>query len=1202
MSKRGGQSTQQGIYAQNWAAMSLFLQYVTQNDFKYIGFEGDKLEDFHLVFEDGRKIICESKYRNIHLAQIRTILDKIIKHGQVNESDEILIICKEVNKEAKSLVENFKYFSKRIENDLKSKKHKYQDKHLELLPQLRFWEVGNVRNTENGTKILMTRVLNYPDPFWVPKHRIEQLTNSLVVDKVFKGSRKGETLTKSDFLSALEKEKTQFFRDDGYDYEKVKQTEEDEVKKIIKSIRTRSKDLDINNELARLYANPSMHHFALMCLENESGLDLSDWKNLWTSTYQSAFSIELFKIFENNLKSEKNQQFALDFILENLGETTNYFREEFIKYDIVKLCKKILDINPTSERKIFEVLKRVYEHTSDRFLYVKRRRDDSWEREETAKLLEELYDKSGDKKLKSEIIEYLVASFNLVEDDGKFWHYTPPHIFRIIKRHISSDPERLILWITEKCIKQYNKVYKRFGKKLEFKGWEHMGGGISQSGSVFSISDKHFVSEFLVPALTSFYNSKGNKSKAWKFVISKCITRDIKKVNEKNPDFLNRTAIPVLLTEYKKGKHNREAFEILSDFIRMRKGIPWKNDLIFQAINNDQFTYEQKWKLIKVSLDEFDNLPVNVFVEQIISDLAKNAKDEKIQEEAIKTIEGWAQNPEYEKRHGIGSFDIVDNIFKLLGNRKTFNKGFEILQKHIENPNFIKKTDTFDTYDVAKAVTKVIEEEPKTGFALLEEINKSKNLTINQQITISGALYNIPDNKKKVLLKAYKEFLKPTLGKIGNIKKIEKRFSHRHARESFVQFAEKLAKAHYFNEALWLVKIFINDTDPILENYSDDPKGDFNYHKQLIEGDDNPTLGTVRGYCAWVLQKFCTRYGRDYIPEILDLVEQLTKDHNYYVRVQACIPLLELVKNRHTVLSENRKERFLPIGVAERIEKITFSMLKNKENHKLKAVMKHLAMVFTYMRSLDEKQAMTVLKVFKDTGFETVMHEAVPLFIFFAEFRNKSFKDWPWGDISKFDDKSFKKLLIDLLKNGTAETKSALAWQFNKLPDEIAKSERAKRQMTVDEAVTLASSYMAYLTSKYDHQVFKNIYRFVEEYIDSHFEDCFVLWTKCIETESKYFEDNWSEDKLHEMYWWPFFYNGKVLVAILDNKGEEEFLTWFEKLANYPNKVLIANDLDTAAEKLVEIKNHKKRIRDLFELLIKRNPKYYNFKQRWFLF
>ena len=45
------------------------------------------------------------------------ILDEIIKHGQVTDQDEILIVCKEVNKEAKGLIENFKYLTEDIKKN-----------------------------------------------------------------------------------------------------------------------------------------------------------------------------------------------------------------------------------------------------------------------------------------------------------------------------------------------------------------------------------------------------------------------------------------------------------------------------------------------------------------------------------------------------------------------------------------------------------------------------------------------------------------------------------------------------------------------------------------------------------------------------------------------------------------------------------------------------------------------------------------------------------------------------------------------------------------------------------------------------------------------------------------------------------------------------------------------------------------------------
>ena len=185
---RQGQLNQKGVNAQNWAAMSLFLQYVTRKDFGYIGFEGNNLEDFHLVFEDGRKIICESKSSYINLAEIRGILNKIIKHAEITDQDEILIICEGVDKEAKNLIENFKYFGEDIKRKLKGKKHKFEEKHIKLLPQLKFWEVSQDINRK-AVEILMAKVLSYPEPFWIPEHRIKYIKGrrgaKLCLEKIF---------------------------------------------------------------------------------------------------------------------------------------------------------------------------------------------------------------------------------------------------------------------------------------------------------------------------------------------------------------------------------------------------------------------------------------------------------------------------------------------------------------------------------------------------------------------------------------------------------------------------------------------------------------------------------------------------------------------------------------------------------------------------------------------------------------------------------------------------------------------------------------------------------------------------------------------------------------------------------------------------------------------------------------------------------
>jgi hypothetical protein len=85
------------------------------------------------------------------------------------------------------------------------------------------------------------------------------------------------------------------------------------------------------------------------------------------------------------------------------------------------------------------------------------------------------------------------------------------------------------------------------------------------------------------------------------------------------------------------------------------------------------------------------------------------------------------------------------------------------------------------------------------------------------------------------------------------------------------------------------------------------------------------------------------------------------------------------------------------------------------------------------------------------------------------------------------------------------------------------------------------------------------------------------------------------------MYWWPFFYNGEILVSILKNAGEEKFLRWFKELTEYPEKVLIANDIDAAVAKLMNIvdERYQESVEGIFKNLIRRNPKYYEQKELW---
>ena len=1210
--KIGGKATYKGLNAQAWAAMSLFLQHVDRPDFRYIGFEGEKLEDFHLVFEGGRKIICESKASRIGFSKIREILAKIAKHGQVTPQDEIVIVCEEVeDKIIKNLIELLPYYDKkRVQQVAKTKKLTKQQ--LRLLPQVRFWEVSEDISRKTA-ELLMARLLK----IWVPKHRLDEIVRDLLEKEVYQGSEKGTMLTKEDFLTKLEGKKRLMLEDTGY--EKERTNKEQELSSLVKELKNPKSSQWANNQLSVLSNSPDENYWIFNLLEKEINLNLKDWDRLWKMGVQGTFVYEVFKIFKKNISSRENQDYFVEIAPEIVEYNTNFFREDFIKVDIVDICKIIIENTHKHDEAIFELVKKLFEPSISKYFYTKHREDNRYEWEEISKFLVELYKKTNSFKLKEEIVKYIFTKFNLVEDEWKYWHYTPPPLIEIIRLHFESDPKKGILELIPILSNQFSVFYERFGKKLEFKGWEHMGGGISQLGSDFSIHDKHFIGGILRQLIQRIYDE--DKEKGWQFILRNCISSDANEVSVKKPDFLNRASIPVLFQEYKSGKHHDEAFEVLSAFIMTRKGIPWKADLVYQAVREDkELTDKQKWALVQVGLDEYKNLPVNVFVEQVVSGLAAESKDEEVQNKAVEAIKSWSKDPEYAKRHSTESFDLIDNIFKLLNNPKTFNDGAEVLKEFVISDDFIKKDDSWRIWDVAKALAKVLEDDFEKGLEILMEVNSSKKITPNQQTLICSGLHDISNNR--ILKRAYDEFLKPTLERLGNnIQKIEGRFSNRYSRESLVQFGEKLALEGFYDEALDLVKIFINDSDPILTNYPDDEEGSFNYHEKIRNGEDDSSIGTVRGWCTWVIQKLIIprdfskmEKTRKIITELLPLLRKLATDPNYYVRVQAAIPLIDLAKNRHTVLPENKKERFVSPSIAGEIEDIAFLMLRDKTNHKLPAVMKHLAMVFTYMRSISQNKAIEVLRTFaqdeypkkdKQRGRETyladVLSEAAPLYIFFAEFRTKSFKDWPkeWSDLGKFDDKPFKKLLVDLLKNGSPGVKATLAWQFVRLPDEIGKTPEDKRQMTVEEAAKLVAPYLEILTSEYDHDVFENIYRFIEDYIDTYFNECFGLWINCIKTESKFFKDNFTKDKLVDMYWWPFHYNGKILLAIAKHKGDVEFLKWLEILVSYPIEMQIAYDIGNAVNHLITLKEPKDTIERIFNRLMERSSNFYESKQAW---
>lgn len=1199
-----GQHIYKGVNAQAWAAMSLFLQYLRYADFSYIQLEAPEFEDFNLVFNDGHKIICESKNweREFNFSYLKKILDNILKKKIIGERDEILIICTKLNRDLKSKVENMKYWSQFIAPEFKKKK--FSDQQIAILDRVKFWKVQEADN-----HLIVYALFSELLDFWLPEDELECRADSILIERIYAGSAKGEIYKREDIINEIKSIRKKASKYSGYfDNERVKI--ETQLQNLIKAVDNNKSPEWAPNQLSALSSKPALMFFALDCIKDKKIGHLKDWGDLWGLYKIYRFSFSLFKIFENNLHTGENKKYILQFFKNNISEARRFYQHDFFDVDVVKITKQILTQDKRGRylEDAFEIIKELITERRDNIFYLKVQQDSSWERGEIAKLLKEV-DEKASAELKDKIYKLIVDTFNLIKDEGEFSHYTPREIFEILKGWLVNDFKNRLKAIANRLISQYQKLYGKHKGKEVFRGWELSGGGTSFWGHDYRVQDRHFILFALKPTLEDYY--KGNPQKAWQFIKEDFIT-PTEEVSKKRPDFLNRASIPIILERYKNQneKISKEAFEILKEFILSRRGIPHKSDLIYQAIRED-FPDDKKWELLRVSIEKY-KLPVNPFAEQIALELAKKGK-----QEAKNVLKEWIRNPDYYSSR-IFERNVAGIISQFLD--FSFNEGVEMFKDFITQDYFIKGFDLSETFEISHLLNKILNKNFKTGLEILNTLSRKPELSDNEQIVLfSGLNYKIEGRQvdEGTLSKIYSKFLDPFLGSFDNdVERIEQKITRSQSREEIVEFASVLAKHQKISEAMRILRIFINDSDPCTPEKvnSKDLEGKYDEHRKIEQGEDTHAIITVRGRCAWELMNFVVPTGRKYIEEIIDLTEKLTKDKNYYVQLMSCFPLSQLARNRLTVMPENKKELFFnkdikkALEMAKKVEKIAFRLLEKFSKLDFKprdVLMNALFRVFDDIRGLNQENADRLLKEIAKCG-EKVISEAAPLFIYFAEFRQKDFKDWKlqlsglYDDLEDFDNKPFQQILENILKRGSPEINSKFAWHFWKLVKEsVPDKTDIKNVVKYNKAFEISNRYLNVLVESYDHQTFENVYYFIQENIDQCFKECYKLWQKCLEKEKVVIKGLVKEGKVYEASWWPFYHNGEILMIVKQKGSDREFLESLEFLLDYPKEANVG-DMGNVLEALQDLPTeYDDRVEEVFNKLIERNPHYYKTKENW---
>lgn len=1213
MSKQG-QANYKGVNAQAWAAMSLFLQYLRYTDFSYIQLEAPEFEDFNLVFNDGHKIICESKdwKQEFGYSNLKKILSNILKKTTIGEKDEILIICTKLNDDLRSRVEHMKYGSQFLAPEFKKKG--FSDQQIAVLDRVKFWKVQQEDN-----HLIVYALFSELLDFWLPEDELECKADSILIKRIYEGSAKGKVYKREDIISEIDSMRKKASKYSGYfDDERVKT--EVQLQNLIKAVDNNNAPEWALNQLSALTSKPALMSFALDRIKDKKIDKLADWSDLWELYKIYRFSFTLFRIFENNLHTAGNKKYILQFFRDSINEIRRFYQRDFFDVDVVKITKKILEDDKNNKfiNDAFEIVKKLITEKRDDIFYLKAQRDSSWERGEVAKLLKEIYLKA-DSKLKEDIYKLIINTFNLVKDDGSYSHYTPREIFEILHYWLGDDFRINFKKIINKIISQFQELYGEYRKKDVFSGWELSGGMTSGVNHHYTVGDRHFIGFVLEPAIREYYDKSKNKKQSWNFIIQNCISKTNDKVKNKvikravgknRPDFLNRAALPIVLERYKSAdkKTSDEAFEILKEFILSRRGIPHKSDLIYQTLRGDsQISDDKKWKLIEVSMNKY-GVPVSVFVEEIVSGLANKGN-----KEAKKALQDWLKNPEYYKKFRF-EMNIIQNI------RTIFDSDFEyavsLFEQFINSEYFINKQDSFESYDVARLLYDILKKDNKRGLEIIGQIVKHKKLTKNQQIILSFSLFNYGGNDQSddigLLEKVYSEFIDPFLNDLNNdTDKIVERLSFSQAREAFVQFAERLARNKKIEEALRIIKVFINDPDPYLPGKDpEDLKNEYNEHQRIEKGEEPHSITSTRGWCGWVLMKCSILDGRDYIGQIIDLTERLVKDKNWYVKHMACFTLSQLAQNRLTVLPDNKKVLFFGKDTEEalerskRVEKIAFDLLKEAakaSDNVQKAMAKSILTAFDHIRILNEKDALTFVNTFKNFTDEAIA-EAAPLFIFFAEFRKDAYKDWKWktdkyyNDLTQFDDKKFKKILLEVIDKLEPKQRFRFAAQFEHLLRDLN-----YEQDNAEDLFKMAYKYLDYLAGEYNHELSNIIYMTIKNEMAKkrHFNEWHKLFLKYLKKEKEFYDKNFKQKDTVDMYWWPSYYNSDILMFVYNEIGKNKFLEALDIITQFPREVDF-NVNDNIISLLDKFSKTSKTIKGIVTRLFEKNPsKYYELRNKW---
>lgn len=393
---------------------------------------------------------------------------------------------------------------------------------------------------------------------------------------------------------------------------------------------------------------------------------------------------------------------------------------------------------------------------------------------------------------------------------------------------------------------------------------------------------------------------------------------------------------------------------------------------------------------------------------------------------------------------------------------------------------FISKFEIHHVYEIAQILNEIINKDVPIGLEILNRVWSKSTLSVNEQILVSHSLFKTVSNTSEnpeVIKKIYANFVDLLLTQLKNDSVIiYSKIFHNHAREAFVRFTVRLAENKMVKEAVRIAEVFVNDPDPFLPRKDpEDPKAEYSEHKRIERDEGVLSIQSVRGQVCWALA------------------------HNRFTHMpnQPDVPFLG---NDWRIALEKSKK----------IEALAFRLLDEINDFSLnvkKSLSEALFRVFREIKTLYQDEAQRLLTVIKSFPEEAIIG-ATPFFIYYAEFRKNAFNSWRvhfpglYDDLSSdyYDDRVFKDILIELLKNGSKNIRKQFAFQFSHLEKEKSTE---KFIDTGNDIFSISFSYIKIISQQFEIITSHDLYYFICKNMDyqERFEKCYELFWDCLKTE-----------------------------------------------------------------------------------------------------